>query len=84
MLYSESVIKFNNNNNNKYSQSRAYTLVSRCGNTYHLAGFLRTLLQMPRTDIILKFQTPGHDAQEPVLWIVAGYANLPQLFWLAI
>ena len=21
---------------------------------------------------------------EPVLWIVAGYANLPQLFWLAI
>ena len=22
--------------------------------------------------------------QEPVLWIVAGYANLPQLFWLAI
>ena len=22
--------------------------------------------------------------QVPVLWIVAGYANLPQLFWLAI
>ena len=22
--------------------------------------------------------------QEPVLWIVAGYANLPKLFWLAI
>ena len=28
-------------------------------------------------------QGSNHD-QEPVLWIGAGYANLPQLFWLAI
>ena len=34
------------------------------------------------TDDDQSFSSAPH--QEPVLWIVAGYANLPQLFWLAI
>ena len=42
------------------------------------------LIVAPATQMCRPLQNGQTSPQEPVSRIVAGYANLPQLFWLAI